>query len=316
MFGQPSTTSSGVFSGTQNVTTQSKTTSEFCFKPSNEAVFKPIFSASPEPANPQIKTMSSSQTSSSTTSSSLLGVAKSGPLGFNFMQPSAAAQNNQPTNGSSSALTNTLQFTFSQPAVPSSSTSASTTPSSFSFTAKTLQAQPTLPSGEAGFGQTAGFDDNKGKEETGTDERGKSQEDTNVFSRLGKPAKRKEDPATSSSGFDRLPAEDEASIEADSPRHLSKRPLIRSRGLPGNLFTRALSGICKERASTVRRDAVTQKLTPKQEEAVEVSSAPRAAAQTVAREVLEKSVGSGETLNCFHIQLKHHELFKKVGVHQ
>ncbi|XP_037543110.1 germinal-center associated nuclear protein [Nematolebias whitei] len=306
-FGQPS--SSSAFSGTQNVTTQNRTTSEFCFKPSNKALFKPIFSASPEPAQPQITTMSSSsfggsgsQASSSTTGFPLLPGAKSGSLGFlqPFATTSVSAQNNHPTTtSSSSAATNTLQFTISQPAAPSSSNTSATvteptTPSSFSFTAETLQTEPTLLLGGTSFGQPPAYGEHKGKAETGTDNKGSSQEDTNVFARLGKPAKRKENPTTSSSGLEIPTAEEESPSEADSSRHLSKRPLIRSRGLPGNLFSRALSGICKERANTVRRD--TQKPEPNLEEKEKVNegeppvSPP--AAQTLTREVLEQSEAS------------------------
>ncbi|XP_017285867.1 germinal-center associated nuclear protein isoform X2 [Kryptolebias marmoratus] len=305
-FGQQSSTS--IFGSTQNVTTQNVSTqnrtSEFCFKPSNEALFKPIFNAVSEPAKPQttavpsssfggIRSQSSSSTST-TSSFSLLAGAQSGPSGFSFLQPSTAAsvsaQNNHPAMTSSSTGTSAPQFTFSQPAAPSSSNASS----SFKFTAETLQAQPPLFSGGASFGQPPAFGDSTGKEETGTEKKGSSQEDTNVFARLGKASKRKEDPATSGSGLENLTAEEEAPPEADSPRHPSKRPLIRSRGLPGNLFSRALTGICKERASTARQDAVTQNQASNLEETVKRAemSATLPTAQTLTREVLERSEGS------------------------
>ncbi|KAG8000840.1 hypothetical protein GBF38_018102 [Nibea albiflora] len=68
VFGQPSSTSvtTSVFGTAQSVT-QSRGfgPSKFSFKPSNEALFKPIFNASPEPTNPQTTSMSSSPFGSS-----------------------------------------------------------------------------------------------------------------------------------------------------------------------------------------------------------------------------------------------------------
>ncbi|XP_070770765.1 germinal-center associated nuclear protein [Enoplosus armatus] len=292
VFGQPSSTSvtTSVFGTAQSVT-QSRGfgTSKFSFKPANEALFKPIFSTSPEPANPQTTSMSSSpfggsgsQTSSSTMSSnttttagfSLLTGAKSGPLGFSFSQPAAApsisVQNNPLTTGNSSGPSNTLQFTFSQPGAPSSSstnasTTQPTTPSSFSFSAKDPLPQATPLFGGSTFGQPSAFGDTKAKAETSTDEKGsqlKSLVDTNVFARFSKGTKRKEDPAVPSTAPEKPATEEDVPAEADSPRHPSKRPLMRSRGPPRGLFNRALSGIRRDGTNPVRREATRENQQP------------------------------------------------------
>ncbi|KAM9850955.1 germinal-center associated nuclear protein [Aulostomus maculatus] len=276
VFGQPSSTSVGtsVFGA---ITTQSRSFgSEFSFKPANEALFKPIFSASPEPANPQTTSLSSSpfagsaaQTISSTMSSgsttsgfSILTGAKSGSLGFSFSQPAAtpsiSAQNNPLTTGSGSGPTSTLQFTFSQPAAPSSSSTKApstqpTTPSSFSFTANVLQPQTTPLFGGNGSDQPSAFSDIKAKAETNTDGKGSSIEglgEANVFARLGKATKRKDDPAFSSTGPEPAAGDDET-----TERQPPKRPLMRSRGPTASLFGRALSGLRKDVPNPVRREA-------------------------------------------------------------
>ncbi|XP_067373088.1 germinal-center associated nuclear protein [Channa argus] len=284
-FGQPSSTSvtTSVFSTAQSVSQgRAFGSSEFSFKPANEALFKPIFSANPEPANPQTTSMSSSpfssQTGSSTMSSStsstgfsLLTYAKSGPLGFSFSQPAAApsfsAQNNPLTTANSSGPTNTLQFTFSQPAVPSSSstkasTTQPTTPSSFSFSAKTLQPQTAPTFGGTSFGQHSAFGDIKGKAETSTDEKGSgfgAPGDSNIFARFSKATKRKDDPAVPSTGPEKPATEEEdIPLEADLPRQPPKRPLMRSQGPIAGLFNRALSGLRKEGANTIRREATKE----------------------------------------------------------
>lgn len=292
VFGQPSSTSvtTSVFGAAQSAT-QSRGfgSSKFSFKPANEALFKPIFSASPEPTNPQTTSMSSSpfgtsgsQTSSSTTNSSsttttsgfsLLTGAKSGQLGFSFSQPAAApsvsAQNNPLTTSNSSAPSNTLQFTFSQPAAPSSSstkapTTQPTTPSSFSFSAQALQTQAAPLFGGTNFGQPPAFGDTKAKADTSTEDKGSNLEspgDTNVFARLGKGTKRKEDPAAPSTGLEKSATgeeEEDVTAEADSPRHPSKRPLMRSRGPPAGLFGRALSALRRDGPKPVRREATKE----------------------------------------------------------
>ncbi|KAM4608580.1 germinal-center associated nuclear protein [Polymixia lowei] len=329
-FGQPLSTSvtSSTFATAQSVT-QSRGfgKSEFNFKPSNEAVFKPIFSASPEPANPQVTSGSdqpfnsgASQTSSSTMESSgsgtttgfsLLTGAKSGPLDFNFSQPtvgpSISARKDPLTTGSSSDPTSTLQFTFSQPAAPSSTstnpaTTQPTTPSSFSFSAKVLQPQKVPLFGGANFGQTSAFGDPKAKVEAKTEERGTDQGSTgeaNIFARLGKGIKRKEDPPALIASPEKPIKEEEVSIGGDVPRHPPKRPLVRPHGPAGGLFGRAVSGLKKTACYPVRREAAKEN----RQQASEWGEAERAdsqaqgghqattppRAQAPTREVLEKA---------------------------
>ncbi|KAF7658146.1 hypothetical protein LDENG_00016710 [Lucifuga dentata] len=278
LFGQPLSTgsTSSTFSTGQSVS-QSKGfgSSEFSFKPANEVLFKPIFSASPEPANPQTTSVSSSpfgssaaQTSSSTTLSSsntttdFLTGTKSGPLGFSFSQPAAApsvsVQNNPLTSSTGTAPT-TLQFTFSQPAPPSSSNAKSSTTmpaslSSFNFSGQALQPQKTTVFGENPFIQASVLGDTKAKSETSTDEKGNTFEEaegTNVFAQLRKAAKRKQDPATISTGAEK-PAVEDDTAGGDSPQQPTKRHLMRSRGL----FGRAISQLWKN--NPVKREAAKQ----------------------------------------------------------
>lgn len=338
MFGQPSSTNvtTSVFGTGQNVT-QSRgfRSSKFSFKPANEALFKPIFSASPEPANPQTTSMSSSpfgssgsQTSISTMSSSItttcfppLTGAKSGQLDFSFSQPAAApsisAQNNPLTTGNSSGPSNTLQFTFSQPAAPSSSstqasTTQPTTPSSFSFSAQGPLPQTTPLFRGTCFGQPSAFGDIKAKAEIGTDEKGQnleSQGDTNVFARLSKGTKRKEDLALPSTGSEKPATEEDAPAEADSPRHPSKRPLVRTRGPPRGLFSKALSDLRRDGPNPVKREATKDTEQPastwEQTEGEEVQSQSDSlpvnppTAQALARDLPEKTEESGETTKSF-----------------
>jgi len=345
-FGQLSSTSgpTTVFGTTQNVT-QSRAfgSSEFSFKPANEALFKPIFSASPEPNNPQTSSLSSStfggtglQTSSNTISSittpsfSLLTAAKPGPLGFNFSEPTAAPSisiQSDPPTGTGSGATNTLQFTFSQPAAPSSSctttsTTEPTTPSSFNFSAKTPQVQSGVLSVGATFGQPSVFGETKAKADTSTGDKGSTlvgQGDTNVFTRFSKGTKRKDDLTVSSSGLEKPTAEEGVPPGTDSPRHPSKRPLIRSRGPPGNLFTQALSSIRRDRTNPMKQETTkeVQKQAMDREEVQAQSddlSATPPAMQLPNRDVLEKSEESGEMYktalkSCIKINCEH---FKKM----
>ncbi|XP_074514474.1 germinal-center associated nuclear protein [Sebastes fasciatus] len=335
-FGQPSSSTSvttSVFGSPAPSVTQSRGfgSSKYSFKPANEALFKPIFNASPEPANPQTTSMSSSpfgssgsqtiassmsSSSSSSTTTTTTGFplstgAKSGQLGFSFSQPAAAPSissgNNPLTTGNSNAPTNTLQFTFSQPAAPSSSstkasTTEPTTPSSFSFSAQTLQPQPTPLFGGTNFGQASAFGDTKA--ETSTEEKGRNLEgpgETSIFARLGKVTKRKEDPMVPGVVLEK-PAtaeqEEDVPAESDSPRP-SKRPLMRSRGPPPGLFGRALSGLRREGTTPVRREATkeTQQQASKwdmtekkdfQAQGEDLPTATAPTAQTLTRDVLEK----------------------------
>ncbi|XP_034741540.1 germinal-center associated nuclear protein isoform X1 [Etheostoma cragini] len=332
VFGQPSSTSvtTSVF-GTAQSATQSRCfgAPKYNFKPANEATFKPIFSASPEPANPQTAAMSSSpfgssgsQTSSSTmgSSSSTTGFslptgAQSDQLGFSFSQPAAApsisAQDNPLTTGNRSTSSNTLQFTFSQPAAPSSSspkapTTQPTTPSSFSFSAKALQPQAKPLFGGTSFGQPSVFVDTKAKAETSTEEKGSNLEglgDSNIFSRLSKGTKRKEDPTVASTSSEKHFAgetEEDVPADTDSPRNPSKRPLMRSRGPPVGLFGRALSGIRRDGSNPVKREATkeTQQQVPKWEETErediqaqgdDLPTTTPPTVQALTRDVLEKA---------------------------
>lgn len=263
VFGQPpsSTSTTSLFGVSSNVTqTRAFGTNKYSFKPSNEALFKPIVSASPEPTNPQTTTMSSSpfgggvaQTTTTTTSSS--GLFSSSNPGFSFSQPAALHSASQTLTSTSN--TAPLQFTFSQPAAPASSSNNTTTtstqpttPSSFSFTSKTLQPQTKPIFSGTVFGQTSAFGEAKVKE---TDDKGSSAEpsaETNVFARLG--TKRKEDTPTL---IEKPVAEEDVPAEADVPRQPPKRPLVRSRGPPAELFGKALSGLRKEGTGPSKREA-------------------------------------------------------------
>uniref|UniRef100_A0A6Q2X0U9 Germinal-center associated nuclear protein n=1 Tax=Esox lucius TaxID=8010 RepID=A0A6Q2X0U9_ESOLU len=237
-FGQPQPSTTTVsFSATQSIV-QSKGfgTSEFSFKPSNEVLFKPIFSASPEPANTQptpeqpfsgaVTTnlpSSSSMDSKGLTSSAfcLLTGAKSGPLGFSFSQPAAAPS--------------IPAFTFAQPAALSS-----TNTSSISFGQKSAFGE-TKTSAPA---QDAGGDD----ESTG---------EVTTFGRLGKGTKRKEEPADSSIALGKPPPKQDDQAGGDLPQ-----PKRSSRGPAGGLFGRAMSGLFRSPANLARREAVKQKEPP------------------------------------------------------
>uniref|UniRef100_A0A8C7Y7E0 Germinal-center associated nuclear protein n=1 Tax=Oryzias sinensis TaxID=183150 RepID=A0A8C7Y7E0_9TELE len=275
-FGQTSSTSSStsVFGQTPNIT-QSRGfgSSEFSFKPANDAIFKPIFSASPEPTNPQITPVSGSsfcaagsQVSSSTNAGfSFLTGSKAGPAGFSLSQPAPVSSSSSQNNSLTTACgdqTKTLPFSFSQPAVPPiSSTTASikepTTPSSFSFSLKNFQTQPTPLSVGAGFDQLSAFGEPKSKVETSLDKNESNLSDqgnSNIFREFSKGTKRK-DPAMPVLGIQK-PATDQdaAPSRAESPRQPSKRPLIRSRGQPGGLLSRALNAIRKDQSSSVRNE--------------------------------------------------------------
>lgn len=351
LFGQPLSTSatSSTFGTAQSVT-QSRGfgSSEFSFKPSTEAVFKPIFSASPEPANPQATSgssqlfgssapqtsssaMESSTTSTTTTTTgfSLLSGAKTGLLGFSFSHPAAApsitGQSNPLTTDNSSGSTSTLQFTFSQPAAPSSTntkaaTTQPTTPSSFSFSAKVLQPQ-TAPLFEAtSFGQTSAFGDPKVKALISTEEKGADQESTgdgSIFARMSKSTKRKEDSVAPSASSE-SPVKEDVRPGGDAPRHPPKRALLRFRGPVAGLFGRAVSGLMKNTANPVRREIVNEGQQqasewkdPKKEDSQAQSdhrSATPPRAQVPTREVLEKAEETGESCDItilIYVKLKY-----------
>lgn len=324
VFGHPPSTSdtTNVFVTAQSATqNRGFATTNFSFKPANEAVFKPIFSASPEPSNPQTTSMSNSpfgssesQTSSSTMSSNIVTTtgfssltgAKSGPLGFSFsppaVAPSISAQNTLLTTANSTGPSNTLQFTFSQPAAPSSSstqvsTAEPTTPSSFSFSVNPSQPKVTPLFGGSGFRQPSAFGESKTKVESSADDKRSNLEDTNVFARLSKGTKRKEDPVVSSAGPVKPATEVDVSTEADAPRQPSKRPLMRSRGPLGGLFGRALSDLRRDGPKPGFREATkdSQQQMSTWEETEEVQgrsddlTATPSTAQAQTRDVTEKA---------------------------
>ncbi|XP_024661247.2 germinal-center associated nuclear protein [Maylandia zebra] len=308
-FGQPSSSST---TATTNASllgpgqSRSFAPSEFSFRPANEALFKPIFSASPEPTNPPTTSLSNSAfggsqtTSSTTTTAGFSLLPKPGSLGFSFSEPASApsisSQSNPLTTDSSSGPATTLQFTFSQPAtLTSSSTKAATTepttPSSFSFTPKTLQPQASQLFGGTTFGQPSAFSETKTKEEASTDVKvHTAQGDINIFARLGKGTKRKDDPPISSTGLEKsaVPEED-VPPEAESPRHPPKRPLMRSHDPPRGLISRALSSLRKDGAKPVRRKAANE---PERED-VQIQSGDLfvtpPAAQTLTKDVQDKA---------------------------
>uniref|UniRef100_A0A3P8NGE7 Germinal-center associated nuclear protein n=1 Tax=Astatotilapia calliptera TaxID=8154 RepID=A0A3P8NGE7_ASTCA len=313
-FGQPSSSST---TATTNASllgpgqSRSFAPSEFSFRPANEALFKPIFSASPEPTNPPTTSLSNSAfggsqtTSSTTTTAGFSLLPKPGSLGFSFSEPASApsisSQSNPLTTDSSSGPATTLQFTFSQPAtLTSSSTKAATTepttPSSFSFTPKTLQPQASQLFGGTTFGQPSAFSETKTKEEASTDVKvHTAQGDINIFARLGKGTKRKDDPPISSTGLEKsaVPEED-VPPEAESPRHPPKRPLMRSHDPPRGLISRALSSLRKDGAKPVRRKAANE---PERED-VQIQSGDLfvtpPAAQTLTKDVQDKAEESAK----------------------
>ncbi|XP_032423660.1 germinal-center associated nuclear protein isoform X2 [Xiphophorus hellerii] len=219
---------SSLFSAPQNVNqNRGFGPPEFSFKPPNEAVFKPIFSGSPEPPSGR-------------------GPAPSGPSA-GFSQPAATPSGPNPPSGCDSGGP---RFSFTNPAAPPgpSSTAEPTTPSSFSFTPSSLQTQP---SPFSSFISPPAF--GKPKSEFGPED--KVALEPNVFARFSKAAKRKDDPAAS--GPEKPGGEDDAPapLDVDSPRHPAKRPVVRARGIAGGLFRQAVIGIRKEQSIPVRREA-------------------------------------------------------------
>ncbi|XP_077363553.1 germinal-center associated nuclear protein isoform X2 [Festucalex cinctus] len=283
--------------------------SGFNFKPASEVLFKPIYSGSPEAANPQTTSLSSlpfgsttEKTSSSTAGSSSTITGFSGSLGFNFSQPTAApslpVQNNPLTTVNNSGL----QFTFSQPAAHTSSNTNAPitqpkTPSTFSFSPKTLQPQTPQLFGGTGIVQPSAFSDNKCKAEPTLDNKTTQEGDTNVFAQFRKGVKRKEEPAASVSGVVPEAIAEDNVTETVSPRQAPKRALVRSRP-PAGLFSRALSGLRKAAAHEVRQEPKEPlQVKPQREELLsehpqvlhEHLSATTSAVQTLSPEGPEKA---------------------------
>ncbi|XP_026851591.2 LOW QUALITY PROTEIN: germinal-center associated nuclear protein [Electrophorus electricus] len=278
-FGQPSAFSLPTATSGSVVSGQNNTQTLFSFKPPNEAVFKPIFSVSPEPPNPQPapeplglpKPTASGSDSSAPGGSgvSLFTGVKPSTLGFSFSQPGSAPSVSATSGKISQTETlggNGLQFTFSQPANPSSncsSTSAlqpSTVPSSsssFSFLAKVLQPQtetkmPLFGGTGTAFGQPP-FGFRGPKHGQSQAERLGDEESTGEpeFGSLGKGMKRKDEPVDPNSSQGKSSKIEEVQGGAEAPRHLSKRPLLRNRGPASGLFRNALSGLMK---TSVRKE--------------------------------------------------------------
>ncbi|TRZ03754.1 hypothetical protein DNTS_009746 [Danionella cerebrum] len=241
----PMTTSSSSMS---IKTDKTSTGNQFSFMPPNEAVFKPIFSVSPEPSS-NLSSFSDTSASKSTTSTkdgsssgSLFSSVKQSVLGFSFSQPTATSSTGKSSQKETLASGNSsIQFTFSQPANPSSSSATSsqpTTPSTFSFTPQNLQPQPEtkVPAfGGAGIG-SFGFGVPKNDRTEDTPKEVQSSGGETTFVSFG--TKRKEEPADSTKS-------NVCETGADVPRQPAKRPLLRTRGPVGGLFRSAMSDILK-----------------------------------------------------------------------
>uniref|UniRef100_A0A3B4AL85 Germinal-center associated nuclear protein n=1 Tax=Periophthalmus magnuspinnatus TaxID=409849 RepID=A0A3B4AL85_9GOBI len=278
-----------------------QSTSEFSFKPANEAVFKPIFSASTESTTTTTSNSAfgggAQPALTASSSSGLFSSVKPGTGGFTFSQPAVLPVAQQPTaSTSSTAPTTALQFTFSQPATPNKATSnvtQPTTPSSFTFTSKTVQTQSKPAFGPSKFGQT--FGEAKDKAAGDKESSVEPTTETNVFARLGKATKRKDDAPGSSVGKE--VTEEETAGETDAPRQPPKRPLVRSRGPPPGLFGRALSGLRRETSGAPKREAKEQVWDGAEggeTERQRAATPPTTSAPRVARETAERPEGTGE----------------------
>lgn len=327
LFGQPSSTSvtTSVFSssssGTEN---KSFTSSNFSFKPVSESLFKPIFGTGPDPQNSSMPestfSTSESQTSSSTLNSDSASTnffsipgAKSRPADFNFSEPSSAlsvtAQNNALTTGSSS--TNTVQFTFSQPLLLSSSggltsTSQPITPSSFSFSIKPSKPQKTTILKETSFDQSTLFGDTNIHADASADEKGQNLEDNNLFTALSRGTKRKEGTVVSSTGLEKFTMNEDVPAETDSTARLTKRPHMRFRVPLGGIFGRAVNDLCREGNNAggfQTTKGTQQQLTVKETERDQVQAQTNSPPATVPEDLsqqsmdqLQKSEESGEMM--------------------
>ncbi|XP_067300375.1 germinal-center associated nuclear protein [Pseudorasbora parva] len=260
----PTTTSSSSIGGR---TDNPMGGNQFTFKPPNEAVFKPIFSVSPEPPSSNLSSASETTgTSKAVTSTignssggSLFSCVKPSALGFSFSQPAAAPSVSLSNANFSQKETlcggNSIQFTFSQPANPSSSStlaSQPTTPSTFSFTAQTLQPQSDtkVPAfsgteiGSFGFGVSKTEAPHRIEDRAGD---GQSTGGETAFVSSG--IKRKEELVESNAA-----KSDNSEIGADGPRQPAKRPVLRSRGPAAGLFRSAMCDVLKYKGSPVKRE--------------------------------------------------------------
>ncbi|KAI4878707.1 hypothetical protein NFI96_013487 [Prochilodus magdalenae] len=311
-FSLPTAASTPAVSGQSNVQIGSFG-AKFNFKPPHESVFKPIFSVSPEPSNPQsasapeslglAKPATSGSNVGGPGSFSIFAGVKPSTLGFRFSQPGAAPSASATSANVSQTEAhsgNPLQFTFSQPAnLPSSSSSTTTaaqpttvpsSPSSFSFTAKVLQPQTEVKMPQFGtvFGQPSfGFRGSKSgpcPEGTVGDEESSGEV---TFGSPGRGMKRKEEPVDPNAGQEKSSKVDEAQGGTDAPRHPSKRPLLKTRAAPGGLFKNALSSLMKTSAPVVKKEERSVDRPDPTVPIAEVPVAPPRAPAPV-RQVLEK----------------------------
>ncbi|XP_056611344.1 germinal-center associated nuclear protein isoform X2 [Triplophysa dalaica] len=246
---------------------ENPTGGSFSFKPSNESVFKPIFSVSPEPPSSNLSSApvpfgsSKAVTSSSTSGGSLFSCVKPSTLGFSFSQPAAApsvslSSSNFPQETVSGG--NSIQFTFSQPANPTISSmpaSQPTTPSSFSFTAKTLQPQieTKLPAFGTADSVSFGFGAPKTEASQRTEERADDGQSSGGETAFGSFAmKRKEEMLDPNNAQGKTAKSECGEAGAEGPRQPAKRPLLRTRG-PG-LFRSVMSDLLKSKVSPLKRE--------------------------------------------------------------
>lgn len=317
VFGHPSSSvTTSVFSTSSGVAeNKSFPSTNFSFKPVSESHFRPIFGAvlDPQSSTPDSAfSMSESQTSSSpinTDSASInffsLPGAKTRPEHFNFSQPtlgqSASTQSSPLTTGNSS--TNTVQFTFSQPLLLSSSssltsTSQPTTPSSFSFSIKT---QPTAVLKGTTFDQSSLFGDTKAPADTNPEEKEQKLEDNSLFTAFTRGTKRKEGTVVVSAGLEKSATNEGVPPEADSSAHPTKRPFMRPRGPLGGIFGKAVSDLCREGHNPGRYQApkgTQQQVTVREQVQTQRSSPPAPSAEDLSAgslEQLQESQESGET---------------------
>nr|XP_006636742.1 PREDICTED: germinal-center associated nuclear protein [Lepisosteus oculatus] len=297
-FTSPSSSSSsgGLFASTSSSVFKTADTGsrgfanpQFTFKPSDTAVFKPIFSGSPEPSNPQagpaqgsfstVQPVASVGTSSGTSSGfSLLSASSGGALEFSFSQPTAASSISSKnvslpqTEGHPNTTSSSLEFTFSQPAAPSNSittggvglsqaSDSSISASAFSFSEKVLEApvSATPLFGAAGFVQASAFGDQrkpvKPEAVARRDEKDPAKEMPGdaAFASIGKGTKRKEEQAEQKGQGKALRVDGSGSGSESPSRYACKKPL-RSRGPGGGLFRSALSGVLKSTVQPVKKE--------------------------------------------------------------
>ncbi|KAJ8247072.1 hypothetical protein GJAV_G00258440 [Gymnothorax javanicus] len=284
-FSQPSSGQASAFSLLNQATTSAASgstqgivqsqgfrTSEFSFKPSDAAVFKPIFSVSPEPSSsqpsrgpevfgsgqPTVASMESGGPNNSTPSA----------LDFCFSQPAAAPSIAFPSAGlpqtdtppTTSGTSSKLEFTFSQPAAPSNSSSGPqpapvpSSPSSFSFAPEVVHPTAGPAIGVRGFGQVSAFEELKAKPEAASKGGDEPSSVELVFGSLGKGTKRKEESGQWESQG-KIGKVEEPPTGGETTRHAVKRPLTRSHPPAGGLFRNVMSNLIKSVANPVKKES-------------------------------------------------------------